>query len=100
VDEFFARDYIQHNPMAKTGAEGLKAFLDWARATSPHGEHRVKRVFVDGNHVIAHVHVIINPGDAGLAVVDIFRIENGRIAEHWDAAQPVPQHSENSNGMF
>jgi predicted SnoaL-like aldol condensation-catalyzing enzyme len=46
------------------------------------------------------VHVIINPGDRGNAVVDIFRIENGRIAEHWDVAQPVPEQSANHNGMF
>jgi predicted SnoaL-like aldol condensation-catalyzing enzyme len=57
-------------------------------------------VFVDENHVIAHVHVIINPGEAGLAVVDIFRIDNGRIAEHWDAAQAVPVECANDNGMF
>ena len=100
VDEFFAADYRQHNPMARTGAAGLKEFLDWARATSPHAEHRVKRVFVDGDHVVAHVHVIINPGERGNAVVDIFRIVNGRIAEHWDVAQPVPAESANTNGMF
>jgi predicted SnoaL-like aldol condensation-catalyzing enzyme len=100
VDEFFTQDYVQHNPMAATGAAGLKKFLDWARSTSPKAEHRVKRVFADGDHVIAHVHVIINPGEAGNAVVDIFRIANGRIAEHWDVAQPVPAQSANTNGMF
>jgi len=100
VDEFFAPDYIQHNPMAKTGADGLKAFLTWARANSPLAEHHVKRIFADGDHVIAHVHVIINPGELGLAVIDIFRIQNGLVAEHWDAAQAIPAESENSNGMF
>jgi len=100
VDDFFAPGYIQHNPMARTGANGLKDFLDWARAQSPDAEHRVKRVFADGDHVIAHVHVIINPGERGNAVVDIFRIEDGRIAEHWDVAQVVPADSANSNGMF
>ena len=100
VDDFFAPGYIQHNPMARTGANGLKDFLDWARAQSPDAEHRVKRVFADGDHVIAHVHVIINPGERGNAVVDIFRIEDGRVAEHWDVAQVVPADSANSNGMF
>ena len=100
VDDFFAPGYIQHNPMARTGANGLKDFLDWARAQSPDAEHRVKRVFADGDHVIAQVHVIINPGERGNAVVDIFRIEDGRIAEHWDVAQVVPADSANSNGMF
>ena len=100
VDEFFARDYVQHNPLAATGAQGLKDFLDWARARAPAAEHRVKRLFVDGDYVIAHVHVIINPGDLGNAVVDIFRIAQGRIAEHWDVAQEVPAKSANTNGMF
>ena len=100
VDEFFARDYVQHNPLAATGAQGLKDFLDWARARAPAAEHRVKRMFVDGDYVIAHVHVIINPGDLGNAVVDIFRVAQGRIAEHWDVAQEVPTQSANTNGVF
>jgi predicted SnoaL-like aldol condensation-catalyzing enzyme len=100
VDRFFASDYIQHSPMAATGAQGLKDFLDWARARSPQAEHRIKRMFADGDYVIAHVHVIINPGDRGNAVVDIFRIVDGKIAEHWDVGQEVPAQSANGNGMF
>lgn len=100
VDEFFAHDYIQHSPLAATGAQGLKDFLDWARARSPDAEHRIKRILVDGDYVIAHVHVIIKPGDRGNAVVDIFRIANGRIAEHWDVGQEIPVASANDNGIF
>ncbi len=100
VDEYFAAHYVQHSPLAASGAQGLKDFLRWARAHSPHAEHHVKRIFVDGDHVIAHVHVIIHPGERGNAVVDIFRIENGKIVEHWDAAQAIPAHSANANGMF
>ena len=100
VDRFFTPDYIQHSPMAASGARGLKDFLDWARARSPHAEHRVKRIFVDGDYVIAHVHVIINPGDRGNAVVDIFRLTAGKIAEHWDVGQEVPATAGNENGMF
>ena len=100
VDEFFASDYIQHSPLARTGASGLKEFLDWAREHTPHAQHHIQRVFVDGDHVIAHVHVIIHPGERGNAVVDIFRLRDGRIAEHWDVAQPVPAASANCNSMF
>jgi len=100
VDDFMAPDYIQHSPMAKTGAAGLKAFLDWAKATTPDAEHHIQQIFVDGQYVVAQVHVIIQPGDRGNIVVDIFRVENGRVAEHWDAVQPIPLESKNDNGVF
>jgi len=100
VDELFAPGYVQHNPNAATGSQGLKQMLDGAKARFGNVEHRVKRMMVDGTLVAAHVHVIFNPGDEGLAVVDIFRIEAGRIAEHWDVAQPIPKTASNSNGMF
>lgn len=100
VDEFIAPDYVQHSPLAETGADGLKRFLDWAKATSPDAVHDVKRILVDGDFVVGHVHVVIHPGDRGNAVVDIFRIENGKIAEHWDAAQPIAADARNANGVF
>ena len=96
----FASDYRQHSPLANAGAEALKDFLNWARATSPLAERRVQRLFVDGDHVTAHVHVIIEQGTRGNAVVDIFRIEDGRIAEHWDLMQPVPELPPGKPGMF
>ncbi len=100
VDELFAANYIQHSPLAASGAAGLKAFLEWAREHSPRAEHHVKRIFVDGDYVIAQVHVIIHPGDRGNAVIDIFRIENGKVAEHWDAAQEIPSAAPHANGVF
>jgi len=100
VDAYFAADYIQHNPLARTGAQGLKDFLAWARDASPDARHEVKRLFADGDHVIAHVHVVIEPGTPGNAVIDIFRIVDGRIVEHWDAMQPISGISANDNGIF
>jgi len=100
IDELFAPGYVQHNPNVTTGSHGLKQMVERAKVKYPKAEHRVKRMMADGNLVAAHVHVIFNPGDAGLAVVDIFRIEDGKVAEHWDVAQPIPATSRNSNGMF
>ena len=100
VDELFAPDYIQHNPNVLSGAEGLKQMLVSAKAKYPRAEHRVKRMLADGNLVSAHVHVIFEPGQPGIAAIDIFRVENGRIAEHWDVMQPVPAEAKNDNGMF
>lgn len=100
VDEYFAADYVQHSPLAATGAAGLKAFLEWAKAHSPAATHEVKRLFVDGDYVVAHVHVIIHPGERGNAVVDIFRIAGGKVAEHWDVAQAIPASFAHANGML
>jgi predicted SnoaL-like aldol condensation-catalyzing enzyme len=100
VDALFDPGYIQHNPSAATGSSGLKEMLDRAKIKYPKCEHRVKRMLVDGDLVAAHVHVIFQPGDEGFAVVDIFRIANGLIAEHWDVMQPITANTKNNNGRF
>lgn len=100
VDALFDPGYIQHNPNAATGSQGLKDMLDGAKIKYPHCEHRVKRMLVDGDFVAAHVHVIFHPGEEGFAVVDIFRIANGLIAEHWDVMQPITASTKNNNGRF
>lgn len=98
--EYLSPNYRQHDPLATDGPEGLRTFLVQARKESPNAETYIKRVFAEGDHVILHVNVILEPGTKGLAVMDIFRIENGKIAEHWDVIQPIPEHSLNDNSMF
>jgi predicted SnoaL-like aldol condensation-catalyzing enzyme len=100
VDRFIAPDYIQHNQMAEPGREGLKRFLDMIRARTPETVHDVKRALVDGDHVTVHYHVRRWPGDDGWAVIDIFRLENGLIAEHWDVMQDVVPGGPNPLGPF
>lgn len=100
VDRFIAPDYIQHNQAAEPGRDGLKRFLDMIREQTPQAVHDVKRAFVDGDHVIVHYHVRRWPDDRGWAVIDIFRIENGMIAEHWDVMQDVAEGGPNPNPPF
>jgi len=100
VDRFIAPDYIQHSRLAVPGRDGLKAFLDWAKGANPDAVHDIKRSFVEGDHVIVHYHVRRTPDDPGLAVVDIFRIENGLIAEHWDTIQEIQLEGPNPNPIF
>lgn len=100
VDRFISPDYIQHNQMAEPGREGLKRFLDVIKAQTPGAVHDVKRAFVDGDHVTVHYHVRRWPHDKGWAVIDIFRIENGMIAEHWDVMQDVVEGGPNPIGPF
>jgi len=100
VDRYMRPDYLQHSSMAGDGAEGLKAFIDEQHALYPDVVHDLKRTFVEGNHVFCHYHVRRFEGDPGFAVMDIFRVEGGKIAEHWDVIQPMPASVPNSNGMF
>ena len=92
--------YTQHNPNAADGPEGLKAFLGFLREKFPQSKSEIKRVFAEGDYVILHVHAVREPGTRGRAIIDIFRLENGKIVEHWDVAQDIPEKAANANGMF
>jgi len=92
--------YTQHNPVAADGPEGLKAFLGFLREKFPNAKSEIKRVFADGDYVILHVHSVREPGARGSAIVDIFKLGNGKVVEHWDVIQPIPEKAANSNGMF
>lgn len=96
----FGDRYIQHNPGAPDGIEGFRGFLAMLKERFPNGRSEVKRAFADGDFVILHVHAMREPGTRGSAIVDIFRLENGKIVEHWDVIQPVPETAANPNGMF
>jgi len=100
VDRFIAEDYIQHNQSVEPGREALKRFLDMIREQTPQAVHDVKRAFVDGDHVTVHYHVRRWPGDLGWAVIDIFRIEDGKVKEHWDVMQDVIADGPNPVGPF
>jgi predicted SnoaL-like aldol condensation-catalyzing enzyme len=100
VDDFIAPDYIQHSSLAEPGVQALKDWLDARRLDSPDAVQKIHRSFADGDHVIVHVELHRWPGDPGLSVVDIFRMENGMIKEHWDVLQEVPENPINPNGLF
>ena len=100
VDRFIAEDYIQHSQLAEPGREALKGFLDMIRQDTPDAVHDIKRAFVDGDHVVVHYHVRRWPEDTGWAVIDIFRVEDGLIAEHWDVMQDVTPGGPNPNSQF
>jgi len=92
--------YIQHNPNGADGAEGLKAFIAFLREKFPDYHSEIKRVFADGDYVIVHVHNVPTPGARGNAIMNIFKLENGKVVEHWDVRQEIPEKSANSNTMF
>lgn len=100
ASQYLGSRYTQHNPLAADGPEGLKNFLNYLREKYPDAHSTIKRIFAEGDFVILHVHSIKEPGTRGSAIFDLFKLENGKIIEHWDAIQEVPEHSANPNGMF
>ncbi len=96
-------DYIQDNPNAPTGRDATLAMLDAAVRTNPGLTHDVKRVIYGGDDlVVVHHHFRRRNDERGWAVVDILRIADGYVLEHWDVMQAVPDPAEtkNPNGMF
>ena len=85
--------YVQHNPNAADGPEGFRKFIAFLREKFPNSRSEIKRSFVDGDYVILHVHAVREPGTRGSAIIDIFKLENGKIVEHWDAVQLDPGKS-------
>ncbi|MFI5794175.1 nuclear transport factor 2 family protein [Streptomyces sp. NPDC051677] len=100
VDRFVRTDYIQHNPLAPDGAETLKNLAVSVHQQFPDAEYDIKRVISEGDLVLVHSNVVLTPGTRGSAVFDIFRFQGGKIAEHWDAGQNVPETTANGNDMF
>jgi predicted SnoaL-like aldol condensation-catalyzing enzyme len=98
--QYVGERYVQHNPTAADGPEGFRKFIGFLREKFPKSHNDIKRSFVDGDYVILHVNSVREPGTRGSAIVDIFKLENGKIVEHWDVVQPVPETAANKNGMF
>lgn len=97
---FIGEHYRQHNPLVADGPEGLAAFVDFLKTEFPEARAEVKQVLADGDYVILHVHSVRVPDSRGRAIIEIFRLEEGRVVEHWDTIQEIPEVSANPNGMF
>ena len=92
--------YRQHNPMAGDGPEPFIGFVKWITTEHPQLRIDFKRFIAEGDLVAVHSHMIPTPGARGTAVMDIFRLENGKVVEHWDVLQEVPEKVQNQNTMF
>lgn len=95
-----ADDYIQHNPQVPDGKEPFVTYFTGFFKENPEARAEVVRSATDGDLVYLHVRSTDGPDDRGSAVVDIFRVEDGTIVEHWDVIQEVPAESANPNTMF
>ena len=99
---FIGNRYVQHNLNAIDGPEGLKAHIEFLKKDFPKNRGDIKHALADGDLVALHIHNRRSPELRGNAVVDIFRIENGKVVEHWDVVQaiPDPEKAKNKNTMF
>ena len=100
VAKYIGPNYRQHNPGSADGPESLIQTMKWFTQNFPELRMETKRTIAEGDYVVIHSHLILKPGDRGSAAVEIFRLENGKIVEHWDVAQEVPETSANDNTMF
>jgi predicted SnoaL-like aldol condensation-catalyzing enzyme len=100
---FLGDNYIQHNPHVPDGIDGFLRFVKFRRDKFPAARNEVKRVIAEGDLVALHVHSVVVPGSPGRQIVDIFRVANGKVVEHWDVIQEIPVAifpPINDNGLF
>lgn len=97
-EAYVARDYVQHNPEIANGRDAAIAWLEKKMARST-VRMDVRRVLVDGDYAVVHLLASQGPDDPGHAIMNIFRLQDGQIVEHWDVTQAIPANTASGNGM-
>jgi predicted SnoaL-like aldol condensation-catalyzing enzyme len=98
--EFIREDYVQHSPYLADGREPFVDYFGTFLAEYPDSRIDVKRLVAEGDYVVVHSHFTRWPSDRGTAIVDIYRLEDGRLVEHWDVTEDVPERAANRNTVF
>jgi len=99
-DQYVSPNFRHHNPYFKGDRESLLVAMEEAHTQFPNKIFKTYRTFEDRDLVAVHSSVQLKPDRAPIAVVHMFRFENGLIVEEWEVGQEVPEKSPNENGMF
>jgi predicted SnoaL-like aldol condensation-catalyzing enzyme len=100
VENYGGSHYIQHNPQAPDGFEAFIQFVEGFLKQFPQVSYDIKRTVAEGELVALHSLLKTSPEDRGTAVADFFRLEEGKVVEHWDVLQPMPESATNEHPMF
>jgi predicted SnoaL-like aldol condensation-catalyzing enzyme len=96
---YMGEHYIQHNPQARDGYAGFLEFMQASQQRAPRMRSEIQRIVAEGDLVVTHSRMTV-PEAPTRAIVDIWRLERGKIVEHWDVIRPVPDTAANDNTMF
>ena len=97
---YVGSEYIQHNPVVGDGKEAFISYFE--KMQNEYSDKSIKfvRAVAEDDLVALHTHQVW-PGNEEYVTMDFFRFdENGKIVEHWDALQEIPETSANNNGMY